>query len=221
MANETSNQQPTNTAAKPSILKNKWVQTAGVVTLVLLIAGSFVFWQMSSSEVKIDTSQISANTISLSPTAAGQLMQTFVSVGQAVPSNTVVARVGTELIKTQVAGIITSVQNNIGASYNPGQAVVTMVDPTQLRVVGTIDENKGLSRIQVGQEAEFTVDAFGSKKYEGIVDEISPTANQQSVVFNISDQRQTQQFNIKVRFSPQQYTELKNGMSAKLTIYTK
>jgi multidrug resistance efflux pump len=88
-------------------------------------------------------------------------------------------------------------------------------------VVGTIDENKGLSDIHVGQMASFTVDAFGSKQYSGVVDEISPTSNQTDVVFNISDQRETQQFNVKVRFYQQKYPELKNGMSAKLTIFTK
>jgi multidrug resistance efflux pump len=96
-----------------------------------------------------------------------------------------------------------------------------MVDPTQLRVVGTIDENKGLDRIRVGQPATFTVDAFGSKQYVGIVDEISPTANSSDVVFNISNERETQQFNVKVRFDHTQYPELKNGMSAKLTIFIK
>ena len=51
----------------------------------------------------------------------------------------------------------------IGKTFNPGQAVVSMIDPAQLRVVGTIDENKGLNEIHVGQLASFTVDAFGSK----------------------------------------------------------
>lgn len=208
-------------AAKPPIWKNKWVRSAGVVVLVLLVAGGMIYWQKSSSEVGIDTSLVSAPTISLSPTTAGQLQQIYVTEGQSVDANTPVARVGAEIVKTQVAGIITSLQNNIGASYNPGQAVVTMVDPTQLRIVGTIDENKGLSRVQVGQPAEFTVDAFDSKTYQGVVDEISPQADQQSVVFNISDQRPTQQFDVKVRYDAGLYPEIKNGMSAKLTIYTK
>ena len=220
MSNEQT-QSATNVATKPSILKNKWVRSAGVVAAALVLASAGLYWQMSSTEVGIDTSLVSAPTISLSPSAAGQLQEVYVSEGDAVAANAPVARVGTQIIKTQVAGIITSVQNNIGASYNPGQAVVTMVDPTLLRVVGTIDENKGLSRVQVGQPATFTVDAFGSKQYQGIVDEISPQANQQSVIFNISDQRVAQKFNVKVRFNPVQYPELKNGMSAKLTIYTR
>jgi multidrug resistance efflux pump len=203
-----------------SILKNKWVQSSGLIALALILAGGFLYLQTNRSEVGIDTSVISALSIQLSPTVSGTLQQAYVNEGDTVAANTAVALIGTELVKTKVAGIITNVQDNVGANFTPGEPVVTMVDPTELRVVGTIDENKGLDRISVGQPATFTVDAFGSKKFQGIVDEISPTANSSDVVFNISDERETQQFNVKVRFDPTAYPELKNGMSAKLTIFT-
>jgi hypothetical protein len=86
-------------------------------------------------------------------------------------------------------------------------------------VVGQVQEDKGLSQIKVGQSAIFTVDAFGSKQYSGIVDEISPTYNQGDIVFNISGARQEMNFDVKIRFDETQYPELKNGMSAKLWIY--
>lgn len=208
-------------APKTSLLKNKWVRSGALVAAVLIVAAGLLYWQMTSTRVGIDNSLVSAPTIDLSATAPGTLNDVYVNVGDQVPAGTVVAQVGDELIKTKVAGLIISTQNDIGKSFNPGQAVVSMVDPQELRVVGTIEENKGLSKIQVGQKANFTVDAFGSKVYSGIVDQVSPTANQSSVVFNISDQRATQDFDIKVRFNPAQYPELKNGMSAKLTIFTK
>jgi multidrug resistance efflux pump len=204
-----------------SLLQNTWVKAGGVVILVLIVCGGFLYLQDSYSRVGIDTSLIYAPLINLSPTTAGQLQAIYVTEGQTVAANTPVAQVGSEIIETQVAGEIVTVQNNIGASFNPGQAVVTMIDPTQLRVVGTIDENKGLSKIHVGQLASFTVDAFGSKQYQGVVDEVDPSSNQSDVVFNISDQREEQQFDVKIRFNTQTYSELKNGMSAKLTIFTK
>ena len=111
------------------------------------------------------------------------------------------------------------VNNIIGAQIAPGQTVVEMIDPTQLRVVGKIDENKGLSQIQVGDPATFTVDAFGGKSFTGVVDEIAPTSNQSDVVFNISDQREIQQFDVKVRYDISAYPQLKNGMSARIWIY--
>jgi multidrug resistance efflux pump len=96
-----------------------------------------------------------------------------------------------------------------------------MIDPTTLRIVGQIDENKGLDKIAVGQYATFTVDAFGSQKFSGVVDEISPEAQSQDVVFQISDKREEQIFDVKVRYDTTQYPQLKNGMSAKLWVYTK
>ena len=136
-------------------------------------------------------------------------------------ANVPVARVGTELIKSKVAGEVINVENNIGEQINPGQAVVTMIDPTTLRVVGKLDEDKGLSSIQVGDAVTFTVDAFGSKQFSGFVDEISPTSEQSSIVFNISDKREVRQFDIKARFDINQYSTLKNGMSARMWVYTK
>jgi len=195
--------------AERSLLKNKWVQSGGIITVVGVIAFSFLYWQSSTTRIGIDNSLISAPLIDLSPTTAGQLQETYVNVGDMVPANTPVAKVGDEIIKTQVGGEIVTIETNIGKSFNPGQAVVSMIDPSQLRVVGTIDENKGLSQIHVGQLANFTVDAFGSKTFSGVVDEVSPTSRETGVLFNISDKRPTQQFDIKVRFNQDANPELK------------
>jgi ketol-acid reductoisomerase len=86
-------------------------------------------------------------------------------------------------------------------------------------VVGHIEENKGLKDIKVGQRAMFEADAFGSKQFNGVVDEISETSRQSDVVFNISDNRQVQIFDVKIRYNLADYPELKNGMSAKVWIY--
>ena len=94
-----------------------------------------------------------------------------------------------------------------------------MFDPNELRVVVSIDENKGFSDIALGDRAEFTVDAFGGKKYSGYVSDIAPSAHQNDVVFSISDKRQTQQFDVKIAFDPAEYPEILNGMSAKVWIY--
>ncbi len=132
--------------------------------------------------------------------------------------------VGNEIVEAQTSGEIVSVDQNIGEYENPltGKAnVATMIDPTQLRVVGELDENKGLSDVAVGDSAMFTVDAFGGQQFQGVVDEVAPTSNAGSVVFDISDQRPTNQFDVYVRFDPMKYPQLKNGMSARIWVYTK
>ena len=121
-------------------------------------------------------------------------------------------------------GIIINVNNTPGQVFTvstAGSSIVSMIDPSQLRVVGKIDEDKGLSQIKVGDPASFTVDAFGSEQFTGIVDSISQTADQSSVVFSISDKREIKQFDVKVRYDISAYPEFKNGMSAKLRIYAR
>jgi len=155
----------------------------------------------------------------LAPQVGGTLQEVFVNVGDLVNTSAPVARVGNELIKAKSDGMIISVSSDIGAAFGPGQIVATMINPNDLRAVGQVQEDKGFKDIKIGQSAIFTVDAFGSKEYSGIVDEISPTSNTGDIVFNISGTRQEQDFNVKVRFNINQYPELKNGMSAKLWIY--
>lgn len=193
------------------------------IGIVVIFGGGIAasaYVAVSSRTVSIDQSHISAPTIDLSSTGGGVLRALNVSAGQLVPPNTVVAQVGVELIKSTQGGLVISTTGGVGDVVAPGQTVVQMIDPSALRVVGSIDENKGLSRIHVGDPVAFTVDAFGGKRFVGTVDEVSPTSNQSGVVFNISDQRSVQQFDIKARFDTTLYPELKNGMSARMTVYT-
>ena len=199
--------------------RSVWIRTGIIVAVIAMAAVGFIYWRVTASRVYVDSASIEAPLIELSPSQAGTLEDVYVQVGDSVPENATVALVGNELIKSKVAGTIVSVPNTIGASIPAGQAVITMIDPTQLRVLGKVDENKGLSRIQVGDMVIFTVDTFGSKQYSAVVDEISPTSEQSGIVFNISDQREVKQFDVKARFDTTAYPELKNGMSARMWIY--
>jgi multidrug resistance efflux pump len=194
----------------------------GIVVVLGGLSAGIAYWAVSSGQVYIDKATIEAPTVVLSPTAPGTLNQVYVKVGDTVPANTVVAEVGTELLKSgSTGGVVVSADNDIGTQVAAGTAIVTIIDPSQLRVVGQVDENKGLADIAVGDRATFTVDAFGSKTFDGVVDEVSATANSGSVVFSISDQRQTQTFDVKVAFDESAYSYLKNGMSARIWIYKK
>jgi multidrug resistance efflux pump len=190
-----------------------------VAVIILGGIGGLIYWNITSSRVYVENSVISAPVTSLAPTVGGSLEQVFVNVGDTVQTSAPIARVGDELIKANSDGQILSIDTNIGDNFSANQAVATMIDPAALRVVGQVEEDKGLKDIKIGQEAIFTVDAFGSKQYSGIVDQISPTSNAGDIVFNISNTRQEQNFDVKVRFDVTQYPELKNGMSAKLWIY--
>jgi multidrug resistance efflux pump len=195
-----------------------------IIALVVIGgAGAGLYYYVSSKTVYIDLSQIQAPLINLSATNSGVLQAVYVNPGDTVTANQPVALVGNQVVEAQTSGEIVSTNNDIGQYMNSvtGQGTVaTMIDPTQLRVVGNLDENKGLDNVAVGDSATFTVDAFGGEQFKGVVDEVAPTSEQSSVVFNISDERPTNQFAVYVRFDPTQYPQLKNGMSARIWVYT-
>jgi multidrug resistance efflux pump len=210
-----------NDKPKTNFIRKPWVQSLiGIVLIVIVLVGLLI-WKSISSYVAIDMSQISAPVIAIGPESGGILSEVYVKPGDTVIADEPLARVGGETLSAKTSGIIISTQNMPGQVFMPGSTVVSMVDPNQLRVVGKIDENKGLSRIKVGDPATFTVDAFGGTEFTGVVDEISPTSDQSSIVFSISDKRDVKQFDIKVRYDITLHPEFKNGMSAKLRIYAK
>ncbi len=202
-----------------SLTKNVWFLNIAVVVIVVGVVVGLLYWNVSSNRVYTDKASIMAPEIALAPKSSGTLEELYVHEGDAILKDTTVARVGNELIKTSVDTIVVSVKDDVGKIFNPGEAVVTVIDPSTLRVVGSVGEDKGLTDIRVGQRAVFTVDAFGGRQFDGIVDEVSPTSHQSDIVFNISDKRETQDFDVKVRFDINAYPELKNGMSAKIWVY--
>ena len=189
-----------------------------IVVFVLIIFAVFYIFD-SQGRVSIDTSEISAPIINLAPATPGVLEKVFVKEGQAVPADMVVAQVSGVSIRSKIDGIVIFVQNTPGQIFSSATPVVKMIDPRELRVIGHLEENKGLSDIRVGQRATFTVDAFGQKQYEGIVEEVSPTSRDSAIAFSISSQRPEKEFDVKVRFDVSAYSELKNGMSAKIVVY--
>ena len=206
---------------KKSIFSKPWLQSLiGVVIVVVIFAAVFIIKSLSSY-VSIEDSSISAPIIAIGPQGEGILQEVDVQTGDTVTAGEQVARVGSEVLLAQIPGLVVDVQNTPGQVIEPGTAVVSMIDPTQLRVVGTIDENKGLSKIKVGDPATFTVDAFKGKTYTGVVDSIADTSDTSAVVFSISDARPVEEFDVKVKFDIAAHPEFKNGMSAKLKVYTK
>jgi len=96
-----------------------------------------------------------------------------------------------------------------------------MIRPVSMRVAGNIDENKGLTDIKVGQVVSFTIDALPGHTYWGYIDEIAASANSSTFSFSTSTERPTQQFTIYAKFDTGDNPVIKNGMSAKMVVYTK
>ncbi len=201
-------------------LQRREVIEAALFILVLGgIAGGVAYWKITSATIYTDQAEISAPLIQLGPDQPGILKQLFVQEGQTVAANTPIARVGDNVIYTNAGGLIVQVNDMVGTLFNPGMPVATMIDPNDLRVVAQVEEDKGFQNVHVGQKAVFTVDAFGGKQFEGVVDEIAKTSTDSSVAFSISDKRAEKNFTVKIKYDVKNNPQLLNGMSAKVWIY--
>jgi multidrug resistance efflux pump len=143
----------------------------------------------------------------------------MVQEGDSVGTSRTLAVIDGKELHATTHGIVVSLNNVPGQIVSSQNPVLKMIEPKELRLIGHIDEDKGLSEIIPGQQVIFTVDAFSSRQYQGIIDHIIPTAHQSDIVFSISDQREVRQFDVVARFNVDAYPELKNGMSAKMWVY--
>jgi len=205
-----------------SLFKNKkFLKVFGIVLLVIFLVGGYIVYEKLTARIFIDNSLIQAPLITISPSEVGKVQEMDVREGQSVQKGDTLAIVGSETLRADTDGLIVTAPDQTGSTVNTQTQLIQMIRPVDLRVAGTIDENKGLDQIRVGQVVSFTVDAFPGKTYWGYVDEISPTAKTSQLSFSISSERPTQQFLVYARFDASKYPEIKNGMSAKMTVYTK
>lgn len=204
------------TPEKPSRKRTIILSIVGASVIILMAAGLYVWHE--GGYIYTDKADIEAPLIELGPQNAGVLKRVYAKEGDLVRASQTVAWVGDETINAQVDGLVVDAKGDVGAPYQPGEAVITMIQPEELRVVARIDEDKGLKDIYAGQKVIFTVDAFGSQQFTGTVETVSPTQRADDVVFNISDKRETKQYDVKISYDAELGTRFKNGMSARVWI---
>jgi len=209
------------TPKKESIFTKPWVQSLTGIIIIILVSSGILFYKSISSYVEIENSTISAPIISIAPETSGILDEVYVKEGDAVIAGQSLARVGAEILTSKINGIIIYTNNTPGQFFTYANPVVKMINPNELRVVGAIKEDAGLTKIKAGDTATFTVDSFTGKEYTGIVEEIGQTSKDTSVVFSISDKRAVKEFTIKVKYDVSEFKDFKNGMSAKIKVYNK
>src|ERR1035437_4640235 len=191
-----------------------------VVIVSALLIGGYIYFQLSKDRVAIESSLVQAPIIMISPEVPGKILNVKVYEGEQVKKGDVLAIVGTSSLNSYQDGLIISTNNAIGSIASSQIPVVQMINFSDMRIAGTLDENKGLDKVKIGQAVSFSVDALPNQTFWGYVDEISPTAKQTQLQFSVSSERPTQQFIVYTRFNAFAYPQIKNGMSAKMTVYT-
>lgn len=193
-----------------------------MIFLVIIAVVSIAFYlNAKSGKITIENSIISAQLINIAPSSPGKMDEMNVYENEIVKKGDPLMTVGGQTTYADADGLIVMANNQVGGMVSAQSPSIQMINPSDIRVAGTIDENKGLNEVKVGQVVSFTVDAYPGKKYWGYVDEVSPSAKQTQTAFSISSERPTQQFVIYARFDTTSFPEIKNGMSAKMTVFTK
>ncbi len=103
-----------------------------------------------------------------------------------------------------------------GDLVQPGRAVVTLLEPSQLWVRVYIPE-PDLGRVSVGQKAAVYVDTFPNRDFSGTIEQIASQAEFLPRNIQTRDDRNKQVFGVKIRVENREGV-LKSGMAAHVRI---
>lgn len=114
----------------------------------------------------------------------------------------------------------------VGQQVQPGQTLITIVQPNPW-IVANFKETQ-LEKIQPGQKVDIKIAAFGSRKFRGKVDSMSPTSfgrftplSQENASNSIKNQ-DVQRIPVKIVFEPESLqgfdSRMTPGMSAVVTV---
>lgn len=196
-------------------------RTLLVILVAVLVIGGYVYYEKNRDRIFIDTSIVSAQVITIAPVVPEKLIEQDAYEGERIKKGDMIAATDSQTLFAETDGLIILANNQIGGIVSAQNPIAQIIDLSDMRIAGTLDENKGLDQVKTGQVVSFTVDALPGREFFGYVDEISPSAKQTQLAFSISSERPTQQFVVYARFDANKYPEIRNGMSAKMTVYTK
>lgn len=86
------------------------------------------------------------------------------------------------VITSPVDGVVANKTVTVGQVVSPGAGLMVVQDIHQIYAVINV-EQKDLGRIQIGQQANITVDAYPDKVFSGVVEVMNPEAGSASRMF--------------------------------------
>ncbi|HWR42659.1 HlyD family secretion protein [Sporomusa sp.] len=127
------------------------------------------------------------------------------------------------VIKAPIAGVVAVKSVDAGESVSVGQALVNIANLNDIWVAANIDETN-VGKMRVGQNVEFSIDAYPGKTFNGEVSEIGAATGSQFALLpteNTSGNytKVTQKLPIKIKVTTNASYTLKPGMSAIVTVH--
>jgi len=129
------------------------------------------------------------------------------------------ARLGEARLLAPFAGLIAAVNVQEGVAASPGVTAFTLVDDSQFYVDVTVDEID-IGKVNIGQTADVTLDAYPDSIIAGVVESIAPGAVNVGGIIS---------YRLRVRLSPTSVPPdggderggmIRDGMTASIVIHT-
>jgi RND family efflux transporter MFP subunit len=79
-------------------------------------------------------------------------------------------------IRSPLSGIVSDRPVNAGDVVQPGTALVTVVDPSSMRLEGSVPADQ-VSELRVGAPVQFSVNGYPGRSFTGRITRINPTAD--------------------------------------------
>jgi RND family efflux transporter MFP subunit len=112
------------------------------------------------------------------------------------------------VVRAPFDGVVSRKYTEAGELLLPGKQIVTLVNPSRIYVLATIDE-VDVGRLSLGQPVTITVDAFPGEKFSGKIRRISPIVS--------GGKLETRTADVWIYFDEKQ-PRIKPGMSADVEI---
>jgi HlyD family secretion protein len=167
-----------------------------------------------SSDAEIEASRSSY----LSAKAILESAQSFVSQNEAAVKQAV-EQLNKTTITSPLDGTVTQLnvrlgERVLGSGFSQGTNIMTVANLSDIEAIVDVDEND-IVLIKMGDTARVSVDAFGDRKFTGLVTEIGNTAIQSGT----GTQDQVINFEVKIKITDPD-AKLRSGMSCNARIET-
>ena len=97
---------------------------------------------------------------------------------------TVIAQLSYTIVKAPFDGVITEKMVEAGELASPGQLLLRMENPRQLRLHATVAEGD-LRSVSLGDKISVVIDALGEQALDGVVGQILPAGDSQTHTFTV------------------------------------
>jgi multidrug resistance efflux pump len=183
---------------RPAFLTRRVLLPLAAVVLIVVAIFAFNAYREGQLWVSTDNAQLTGQPVQVGAMNAGRLESITPTIGATVRKGDVIAQVALPSqtgmgqsgqvklgflgvgdtrvdVQAPVDGIVIAEPVAIGATVSAGQAIVSIVDPTQLWVNANIEETN-IGRVKVGQAVIVHVDALGVD-IPGKVEAVTPATS--------------------------------------------